>query len=113
MAMVCTLVLFLSCSTTPPSGSVPAIHPAIHIPPGMRAVSIHLDESLSGAPGDHVDVSLTTKQGETSTVLENVQLADVNLNARLVTFMVSSDDAQKVMTASEQGKFRLRMRKSD
>jgi Flp pilus assembly protein CpaB len=108
-AMLGALALFMSCSAIPPSGSTPEVH----IPRGMRAVSMHLDEDVSVAAGDRVDVLLTTTQGQTSTVLEleNVEVVAVNQNTRVVTFLASPDDAHKVMAA--EGKLRLRLWKSD
>jgi hypothetical protein len=43
-------------------------------------------------------------------VLENVEVVAANKNTRVVTFLASPEDAQKVM--NEQGKFRLRLWKS-
>lgn len=97
------LALSMSCSAIPPSGSAPEVH----IPRGMHAVSMHIDENVSVASGDHVDVLLTTKQGQTSTALENVEVVAVNQSTRVVTFLASPDDAQKVMAA--EGEFRLRL----
>ena len=44
----------------------------------MRALDMHVDEDVFVAAGDHVDVLLTTKQGQTSTVIENVEVAAAN-----------------------------------
>jgi hypothetical protein len=71
---------------------------------------MHLDEDVSVAAGDHVDVLVRTEQGQTGTVLENVEVVAANKNTRVVTFLASPGDAQKVM--DEQGKFRLRLWKS-
>jgi Flp pilus assembly protein CpaB len=72
---------------------------------------MHLDENVSVASGDHLDVLLTTEQGQTSTALENVEVVAMDQSTRVVTFLASPNDAQKVMAA--EGKFRLRLRKSD
>ncbi|PYX67406.1 MAG: hypothetical protein DMG74_00130 [Acidobacteria bacterium] len=109
LVMLGTLALLLSCSAIPPSGSVPTVQ----IPPGMRALDMHVDEDVFVAAGDHVDVLLTIKQGQTSTVIENVEVAAANQSTRVVTFLVSPDDARRVMIAGEQGQFRLRLWKSD
>ncbi len=77
----------------------------------MRAVSMHLDEDVSVGAGDHVDVLVRTEQGQPRTVLENVEVVAANQSTHVVTFLASPDDAQKVM--DEQGKFGLRLWKSD
>jgi len=79
----------------------------------MRALDMHVDEDVFVAAGDHVDVLLTIKQGQTSTVIENVEVAAANQSTRVVTFLVSPDDARRVMIPGEQGQFRLRLWKSD
>ncbi len=100
------------------------------IPPGMRAVSVRVNEVTSVAgfvvPGTRVDVLLTgnpTGSGEqqTTTVLENVAVVangttlERNSNgdpqsSPEVTLLVSPDDAQKLTLATTQGKIQLALR---
>src|SRR5579863_9704465 len=97
------------------------------IPPGMRAVSVRVDEVISVAgfvvPGTRVDVLLTgnpTSGGEqqTTTVLENVAVIasgpnlERNSNGEpqsspVITLLVSPDDAQKLTLARSQGRIQL------
>src|SRR5579863_981586 len=99
------------------------------IPPGMRAVSVRVNDttSVSGfvLPGTRVDVLLTgTPQGseqQTTTVLENVavlatgQKLERNASgepqsAPVITLLVSPDDAQKLTLASTEGHIQLALR---
>lgn len=100
------------------------------IPPGMRAVSVRVNDVVSVAgfvtPGTRVDVLLTGNPGgsgepQTSTVLENVEVVAVgqklerNSNgdaqsAPVITLLVSPDDAQKLTLASTQGRIQLSLR---
>lgn len=100
------------------------------IPPGMRAVSVRVNEVISVAgfvtPGTRVDVLLTgTPNGatepQTTTVLQNVAvLASGHTlertatgeaqNTPVITLLVSPDDAQKLTLASTQGKIQLALR---
>jgi pilus assembly protein CpaB len=100
------------------------------IPPGMRAVSVRVNDTTSVAgfvlPGTRVDVLLTgnpegANQQETTTVLENVAVlatgqklernaAGEPQNYPVVTLLVSPDDAQKLTLASIQGKIQLALR---
>jgi pilus assembly protein CpaB len=100
------------------------------IPPGMRAVSVRVNEVVSVAgfvtPGARVDVLLTgnpTGNGEpqTNTVLENVEVVAVGQKlerntsgdaqaAAVITLLVSPDDAQKLTLASTQGRIQLTLR---
>ncbi len=101
------------------------------IPPGMRAVSVRVNEVVSVAgfvlPGTRVDVLLTGNPGnggadqQTTTVLENVavlatgQTLERNSagnpeNAAVITLLVSPDDAQKLTLASSQGRIQLSLR---
>ena len=52
LVMLSILALLLSCSAIPPYGNLPADL----VPPGMRAVNILVDEDISLAPGDRVNV---------------------------------------------------------
>jgi len=100
------------------------------IPPGMRAVSVRVNEVVSVAgfvtAGTRVDVLLTgnatgAEEQQTSTVLENVEVLAANQRmersssgepqaAQVVTLLVSPDDAQKLTLASTQGRIQLALR---
>jgi pilus assembly protein CpaB len=100
------------------------------IPPGMRAVSVRVNEVVSVAgfvtPGTRVDVLLTgTPNGgnepQTTTVLQNVAvLASGHTlertatgeaqNTPVITLLVSPDDAQRLTLASSQGHIQLALR---
>lgn len=100
------------------------------IPPGMRAVSVRVNEVVSVAgfvmPGTRVDVLLTGTPGasgeeETTTVLQNVAVlaSGHNLernasgepqNTAVVTLLVSPDDAQRLALASTEGHIQLALR---
>jgi pilus assembly protein CpaB len=101
------------------------------IPPGMRAVSVRVNDVVSVAgfvqPGTRVDVLSTGNQGsgnerQTTTVLENVAVIAVGRslldrngasdtqNAGVITLLVSPDDAQKLTLASQEGRIQLALR---
>jgi pilus assembly protein CpaB len=100
------------------------------IPPGMRAVSVRVNDVVSVAgfvqPGTRVDVMSTGTQGsggeaQTITVLQNVAVIAVggNLlerltsgesNAPVITLLVSPDDAQRLALASQEGRIQLALR---
>jgi len=100
------------------------------IPPGMRAVSVRVNEVVSVAgfvtPGTRVDVLLTGTPGaagdeQTTTVLQNVLvLASGHTlertstgeaqNTAVITLEVSPDDAQRLTLASSQGHIQLALR---
>jgi len=101
------------------------------IPPGMRAVSVRVNEVVSVAgfvlPGTRVDVLLTGNPGgsndqQTTTVLENVAVLATGQklernsagdpeNAAVITLLVSPDDAQRLTLASSSGgKIQLSLR---
>jgi pilus assembly protein CpaB len=99
------------------------------IPPGMRAVSVRVNDVVSVAgfvqPGSRVDVLSTGNQGandrQTTTVLENVAVIAVgkNLersptgdtqNAPVITLLVSPDDGQRLTLASQEGRIQLALR---
>lgn len=100
------------------------------IPPGMRAVSVRVNEVVSVAgfvtPGTRVDVLLTgtpTGAGEqqTTTVLQNVAvLASGHTlersstgeaqNTAVITLLVTPDDAERLTLASSEGKIQLALR---
>src|SRR5947209_2023512 len=100
------------------------------IPPGMRAVSVRVNEVVSVAgfvvPGTRVDVLLTgnpagASDTQTTTVLSNVEVlaagqrlerssaGDTSM-APVITLLVSPEDAQKVTLASSQGRIQLLLR---
>jgi pilus assembly protein CpaB len=100
------------------------------IPPGMRAVSVRVNEIVAVAgfvlPGTRVDVLLTgnptgANEQQTTTVLENVAViatgqrlehnsAGDPQTAPVITLLVSPDDAQKLTLASSQGHIQLSLR---
>jgi len=100
------------------------------IPPGMRAVSVRVNEVVSVAgfvtPGTRVDVLLTgTPNGageqQTTTVLQNVAvLASGHTlertstgeaqNTAVITLEVTPDDAQRLTLASSEGHIQLALR---
>jgi pilus assembly protein CpaB len=100
------------------------------IPPGMRAVSVRVNDttSVSGfvQPGTRVDVLLTgnplgSNEQQTTTVLENVAViatgtrlernsAGEPQSAPVVTLLLSPDDAQRLTLASSQGHIQLALR---
>jgi len=100
------------------------------IPPGMRAVSVRVNEVVSVAgfvqPGTRVDVLLTGNptggsEQQTTTVLENVSVIasgshlERNANgehssAPVITLLVSPEDAQRLTLASQQGRIQLSLR---
>src|ERR1700733_9898482 len=99
------------------------------IPPGMRAVSVRVNEVVSVAgfvtPGTRVDVLLTGTPGggeqQTTTVLQNVAvLASGHTLERtatgeaqttaVITLLVSPDDAQRLTLASSEGRIQLSLR---
>ena len=100
------------------------------IPPGMRAISVRVNEVVSVAgfvlPGTRVDVLVTgnpsgASEQQTTTVLENVAViaagqrlernaAGDPQTAPVITLLVSPDDAQKLTLASTQGRIQLALR---
>lgn len=100
------------------------------IPPGMRAVSVRVNDttSVSGfvLPGTRVDILLTgnpigSGEQQTTTVLENVAVLATGQKLErntagepqtypVVTLLVSPDDAQKLTLATNQGKIQLALR---
>jgi len=100
------------------------------IPPGMRAVSVRVNEVVSVAgfvtPGTRVDVLLTGSPGgstdqQTTTVLQNVTvLASGHTlertstgeaqNTAVITLLVTPDDAQRLTLASTEGRIQLALR---
>jgi pilus assembly protein CpaB len=100
------------------------------IPPGMRAVSVRVNEVVAVAgfvvPGTRVDVLLTgspggTSDNQTTTVLENIAVLaagqQLGRNAAgdpqtvpVITLLVSPEDAQKLTLASQGGRIQLTLR---
>lgn len=99
------------------------------IPPGMRAVSVRVNEVVSVAgfvtPGTRVDVLLTGTPGggeqQTTTVLQNVAvLASGHTLERtstgeaqttaVITLLVTPDDAERLTLASSEGHIQLALR---
>jgi pilus assembly protein CpaB len=100
------------------------------IPPGMRAVSVRVNDTSSVAgfvlPGTRVDVLLTgnpegSNEQQTTTVLENVAViangSKLERSASgepqttpVITLLVSPDDAEKLTLASTQGHIQLALR---
>ena len=105
------------------AGAGAAIGLTAKIPDGMRAVAVVTNEvnNVSGFlfPGSHVDVLVTFrgdagKDPMTSTVLQNIEVLSTGerlepdpsgkpQNVKVVTLLISPDDAQKLMLASNQG----------
>jgi len=100
------------------------------IPPGMRAVSVRVNEVVSVAgfvtPGTRVDVLLTGTPGtsseqQTTTVLQNVAvLASGHTLERsstgeaqttaVITLLVTPDDAERLTLAQSEGHIQLALR---
>jgi len=100
------------------------------IPPGMRAVSVRVNEVVSVAgfvgPGTRVDVLLTgtpngTSESQTTTVLQNVAVIAsgqrLERNAAgeaqatpVITLLASPEDAERLTLASSEGKIQLVLR---
>ena len=100
------------------------------IPPGMRAVSVRVNEVVSVAgfvtAGTRVDVLLTGTPGgsgelQTTTVLQNVAVLAAGhtlertatgepQNTAVITLLVSPDDAQRLTLASSEGHIQLVLR---
>src|SRR5271166_1908234 len=100
------------------------------IPPGMRAVSVRVNEVVSVAgfvgPGTRVDVLLTgtpngSNESQTTTVLQNVAVIASGhtlersatgeaLNTPVITLLASPEDAERVTLAQSEGKIQLSLR---
>jgi pilus assembly protein CpaB len=100
------------------------------IPPGMRAVSVRVNEVVSVAgfvgPGTRVDVLLTgtpggSNESQTTTVLQNVAViasghtlernaAGEAQNTPVITLLASPEDAERLTLASSEGKIQLALR---
>src|ERR1700692_3278027 len=100
------------------------------IPPGMRAVSVRVNEVVSVAgfvgPGTRVDILLTgtpngSSESQTTTVLQNVaviasgQRLERNAsgdaqNTPVITLLTTPEDAERLTLASSEGKIQLSLR---
>jgi pilus assembly protein CpaB len=100
------------------------------IPPGMRAVSVRVNEVVSVAgfvgPGTRVDILLTgtpngSSENQTTTVLQNVAViasghtlernaAGEAQSTPVITLLVSPDDAERLTLASSEGHIQLALR---
>jgi pilus assembly protein CpaB len=100
------------------------------IPPGMRAVSVRVNEVVSVAgfvgPSTRVDVLLTgtpdgSSESQTTTVLQNIPViasgshlernaAGEAQNTPVITLLVSPDDAERLTLASSEGHIQLALR---
>src|SRR6202167_6681617 len=100
------------------------------IPPGMRAVSVRVNEVVSVAgfvgPGTRVDVLLTgtpngSSESQTNTVLQNVAViasgqrlernaAGEAQSTPVITLLASPEDAERLTLASSEGKIQLSLR---
>jgi pilus assembly protein CpaB len=100
------------------------------IPPGMRAVSVRVNEVVSVAgfvgPGTRVDVLLTgtpngSTEPQTTTVLQNVAViasghtlernaSGEAQNTPVITLLASPEDAERLTLASAEGKIQLSLR---
>src|SRR6202051_3431642 len=100
------------------------------IPPGMRAVSVRVNEVVSVAgfvgPGTRVDILLTgtpngSSESQTTTVLQNVaviasgQRLERNAsgdaqNTPVITLLASPEDAERLTLASSEGRIQLALR---
>jgi pilus assembly protein CpaB len=100
------------------------------IPPGMRAVSVRVNEVVSVAgfvgPGTRVDVLLTgtpngSNESQTTTVLQNVAViasgqrlernaAGEPQNTPVITLLTSPEDAERLTLAQSEGKIQLSLR---
>jgi len=105
------------------AGPGAAIGLTAKIPDGMRAVAVVTNEvnNVSGFlfPGSHVDILVTLRadngaQPMTSTVLQNIEVLSTGerlqpdpsgkpQNVKVVTLLMSPEDAQKLLLASNQG----------
>ena len=100
------------------------------IPPGMRAVSVRVNEVVSVAgfvgPGTRVDILLTgtpngSSESQTTTVLQNVPViaaghtlernaAGDSQNTPVITLLTSPEDAERLTLASSEGRIQLSLR---
>jgi pilus assembly protein CpaB len=100
------------------------------IPPGMRAVSVRVNEVVSVAgfvgPGTRVDVLLTgtpngSNESQTTTVLQNVAViasghtlernaSGEAQNTPVITLLASPEDAERLTLAQSEGKIQLSLR---
>lgn len=98
LVMLSLSVLLLSCSA---------------IPPRLRTVNILVDEDISLAAGDRVNVFMIDEAQTNVAVLDNVAVMAADQKVGIVTLLVSPEDAQRITDAGEQPKFSLRLWKSE
>jgi len=118
----------ITASKLAPVGSGAGLPPAI--PPGMRAISVRVNEVIGVAgfvtPGNRVDVFVTLKQGDntiTRVVTSNVQVLSAGtkleqdksksgqaMPSSVVTLLLSPEDAERVVLASNEGQIMLALR---
>jgi len=122
------LVLDSKLATSAAGAGLPSL-----VPTGMRAVSVKVNDVIAVAgfvtPGTRVDVVLTgtptdkggDQQPTTTTVLENVQVLAAGQKLQkneqgeaqqvtVITLLVSPDDAQKLIMASQEARIQLALR---
>lgn len=112
------------------AGPGAAIGLVAKIPGGMRAVAVVTNDvnNVSGFlfPGSHVDVLVTFRAGQgkdpmTTTVLQNIEVLSTGerlepdpsgkpQNVKVVTLLMSPDDAQKLELAINQGTIQFALR---
>ena len=87
-------------------------HLTAQIPVGMRAIQVPVNEfdSSSIKSGDRVDVLVTgnatgSNDTQTRTVLPNLRL--LAIGSRVVTLVVSPEDAEKLTLATQEGHIKL------
>jgi len=115
-----------------------ALGHSTRIPKGYRVISVHVDKVSGSAsmilPGDRVDVMLYltrnpasgTYEATARTVLQDIKVFAVNdlvgmesdqndksINAQTISLLVTPEQAQTVMLATELGRIRLVMRSPD
>jgi pilus assembly protein CpaB len=121
-------ILPLKLASTEAGAGLPPV-----IPPGLRAVSVRVDEVIGVAgyvvPGTRVDVLTTINpgQGQASQITSKVILTDVQVLAAgtkldnsdnrdkpmpvsVVTLLVNPDEAERLTLASSEGKIQLALR---
>lgn len=106
---------------------------AVQIPMGLRSVPVKVDEVSGGAamilPGDRVDVLVYARQSKeiqttmTKTILQDIKVFAVDstwtlesdengqsIRAKTISLLLTPEQTERVMLASELGKIRLAMR---
>ncbi|MHB8898904.1 MAG: Flp pilus assembly protein CpaB, partial [Thermoguttaceae bacterium] len=106
---------------------------AVQIPTGLRCVPVKVDEVSGGAamilPGDRVDVIAYAKEGNeiktsmTKTILQDIKVFAVDatwtlesdesgqsIRAKTISLLLTPEQTERVMLATEMGKLRLALR---